>query len=99
MKHISELVKALTTPFKIPVLPKKEVISLIAQKVIYSDDPLKNWKIIARRLKPASPLDATKIYLSIKKGTFEDSRDYKGAFEFMCRKLVYVKKPKQNKLL
>lgn len=72
---------------------------MIARKVKYSDDALKNWKIIASRLKYASILDTTKIWLSIQQGTIEWSKDYKGAFEFMCRKLPKVKKPKQQKLM
>lgn len=96
MKHISELIKK-SEPIK--VIPKKEVISLIAQMVKFSDEPLKNWKIVARRLSPASVIDASKIFYSIKGGTYENSADYKGAFLFMCKKLKYEKKPKQGKLL
>lgn len=97
MKSIEDLLK-IKEP-KINIIPKKSSISFIAQKVKYSDDSLKNWKIIARRLKYASPQDATKIYLAIQGGTIEWSKDYKGAFEMMCKRLPKEVKPKQNKLL
>lgn len=97
MKSISELLQPKRE--RIKILPKKEAISLIAQMVKYSDEPLKNWKIIAKRLKTASNEDATKIFLSIRGGTQEWSKDYKGAFEFMCKKLRKEVKPKQQKLI
>ena len=97
MKSIEELLNI--PPPKINIIPKKDSISFIAQKVKYSDDPLKNWKIIACRLKYASPQDATKIYLSIQGGTQEWSKDYKSAFEQMCKRLPRIVKPKQQKLI
>ena len=98
MKSLADLLKLYKEP-KIKILPKKESISLIAQIVKYDTDPLKNWKIIAKRIKTASPEDATKIFLSIKGGTMEWSKDYKGAFEMMCKRLRKEVKPKQAKLL
>lgn len=97
MKPISELLQKKKDTFKI--LPKKEAISLISQLVKYSDDPLTNWKIIARRISVASPRDATVILISIKGGTQEWSKDIKGAFEMMCKRLPKIKKPKQLKML
>ena len=97
MKQISDLIKKKKDEFKI--LPKKEVISLIAQQIKYSEDNLKNWKIIAKRISVASPRDATVIWLSIQKGTMADSTDKKGAFEMMCKRLPKIKKPKQLKLI
>lgn len=96
MIHISELLKKKEPPIK--VIPKKDVISYISQMVTFSPDKLTNWRIVAKRLKPASPMDATKIYLSIKGGTYEDSTDYKGAFLYMIKKLPKIVKPKQSKL-
>jgi hypothetical protein len=97
MQSIGDLLK--TKEPKINIIPKKDSISFIAQKVKYSDDGLKNWRIIAKRLKTASPQDATKIYLSIQQGTIEWSKDYRGAFEMMCKRLPKEVKPKQGKLL
>jgi hypothetical protein len=97
VEHISQLLKI--EKDKIKVLPKKECITLISRLVKYNDDGLKNWKIIASRLKYASLLDTNKIYLSILGGTIEWSKDYKSAFEMMCKRLPKIKKPKQQKLI
>jgi len=97
MQSIGDLLKVKEP--KITIYKKKDVIGWISEKVKYSDDGLKNWRIIAKRLKIASPQDATKIYLSIQQGTIEWSKDYRGAFEMMCKRLPKIKKPKQGKLL
>jgi len=97
MIPIGELLKVKEE--KITIYKKKDVIGWIAQKVKYNSDPLKNWRIIAKRLKMASPQDATKIYLAIQQGTIEWSKDYRGAFEMMCKRLPKEKKHKQGKLL
>ena len=68
----------------IKIIPKKEVISLISGMVCFHKDPLTNWRIVATRLKTASIQDASKIFYSIRLGTYLDSTDIKGAFLYMC---------------
>ena len=97
MQSIGDLLKVQKKE-TIKVIPKKEVISLISQMVKFHEEPLTNWKIVARRLATASVMDASKIFYSIRQGTFENSKDYKGAFLYMCKKLPKVKKPRQSKL-
>jgi hypothetical protein len=98
MIQASELLEKYKKP-EVRIIPKKLVISYIADKVKFHSDPLTNWKIIARKLKPVTPRDATIIYEGIKLGTWDNSSDYKKAFELYCKDIKYEKKPKQHKLL
>jgi hypothetical protein len=97
MKEIGQLLQERKKE-TIKIIPKKEVISLISGMVCFHKDPLTNWRIVATRLKTASIQDASKIFYSIRLGTYLDSTDIKGAFLYMCKKLRVEKKPKQSKL-
>lgn len=97
MKQISELLKRVERP-KVILFTKKQCISIIAQMVKFDSDPLKNWKIIARRIAPLSSQEASRAIETIKAGTWNDTTDYKGAFLNMCKDIKYPKKPKQSKL-
>ena len=97
MITLAQAIKERKSP-QIKVISKKDCISLIASMVKLFDDPLKNWKVIAYKLRGLSPKDATLIYLSTKKGTRTNSADKKGQFLYITSAIVYPKKPKQGKL-
>ena len=95
-KSISDILKFFKP--KIKIIPKKEVISLIAYDVKLVKDPLKNWKIVAYKLRSLSAEEASRMYYGIKQGTRVDSTDVKGAFESYVKNIKNPKKPKQVKL-
>jgi len=98
MHEIKDLLKNYRIE-KINILPKKEAISKIAQKVKLVDDSLKNWKIIAYQLRSLSPDSTTRLLNGLKFGTRTDTSDIKGAYLNYVKTIKNIKKPKQLKLL
>ena len=97
MKTIGELLNEHKQE-TIKVIPKKEVISLIAGLVNLSPDRLKNWKIVAFKLRGLSAQDMTTIFYSVRKGMRTDTANKTGQFLYITEAIKRPKKPKQSKL-